>query len=86
MKRITESEQFTGYLPSAVTTHCNGEATPKLVAQPLLATPATIGWKRSAIAMLQRWWQRRKTVKILRALNCDQLKDIGLSRNDIDKL
>ncbi|NMP27964.1 DUF1127 domain-containing protein [Rahnella sp. SAP-1] len=36
--------------------------------------------------MFQHWWQRRKTVKILRALNSDQLKDIGLSRNDIDKL
>ncbi|MDR3432643.1 MAG: DUF1127 domain-containing protein [Rouxiella aceris] len=86
MKRISESEQFTGYLPSATAAQCNGGEAPQLTVEPLLPPPAAINWKRSAIAMFQHWWQRRKTVKILRALNSDQLKDIGLSRNDIDKL
>jgi len=33
-----------------------------------------------------RWWEQRKTQKLLQGLSNEQLKDIGLGRKDIDKL
>ncbi|HSF93561.1 MAG TPA: DUF1127 domain-containing protein [Thermohalobaculum sp.] len=40
----------------------------------------------SALAALREWNETRRTIAILRALNADQLEDIGLSRADVEAM
>ncbi|TPG64856.1 DUF1127 domain-containing protein [Ewingella americana] len=43
------------------------------------------GWAKQTIAVLHSWNERRISRKILESLSNDQLKDIGLARDDIEK-
>ncbi|AVF34906.1 DUF1127 domain-containing protein [Rahnella sikkimica] len=43
------------------------------------------GWLKQALSILHSWNERRVSRKLLHALSADQLKDIGLAREDIDR-
>ena len=45
-----------------------------------------MSWFRRYVNYLATWRQHRNAIKILNALTDKQLKDIGINRNDIDRL
>ncbi|MBF6638051.1 DUF1127 domain-containing protein [Rouxiella silvae] len=89
MKRIYESDQFTGQrvAPAAVEVniHSGGEDGADNSGNTIDIKEKQGVWTMFFRA-LNNWHERRQTVKILRGLNSSQLKDIGLSCVDVDKL
>lgn len=70
MKRITNSEQFLNNVQM-------------ISERPVEVTTGRKGYFLNA---LSSWWGRRQTARILQNLSNEQLKDIGLGRQEIDKL
>ena len=48
------------------------------------AAHSVVTWGSSLMARLQRWREVRRTVRILSALDAEQLDDLGLTRGDIE--
>lgn len=100
MKRICASDQFTHSLaaveaaaPVSDNPHAERANDPAAVGNPPLFADKLIdngelklGWWAIFAKVFAGWRERRQTVKILRGLSDSQLKDIGLSCRDVDKL
>ncbi|QLK60804.1 DUF1127 domain-containing protein [Enterobacteriaceae bacterium Kacie_13] len=83
MKNIIEERQFAG----CETVVCERVTATDTVA-PLhtVQTPVEkAGFMKQVYAVLYSWNERRVSRKILQGLTGDQLKDIGLAREDIEK-
>ena len=48
------------------------------------AAHSVITWASGVVARVQRWQEVRRTVRILSALEPEQLDDLGLTRGDIE--
>ncbi|WP_369790577.1 DUF1127 domain-containing protein [Rouxiella sp. WC2420] len=89
MKRICESDQFitrvTGVIDAAdaeKTVASTGKFTDKYIDNSALK----LGWWDRFVIAFAGWRERRQTARILKGLSASQLKDIGLSCHDIDKV
>lgn len=89
MKRICESDQFI----TRVTGDINAQDAEKTVASAEKFTDKyfdnsalKLGWWDRFITAFARWREQRQTARILNGLSASQLKDIGLTCRDIDKV
>lgn len=100
MKRICESDQFTPSHAAVETAApvdnlqqarginrpTAGGCAPLLADKLIDHGELKLGWWAIVVKAFAGWRERRQTVKILRGLSDTQLRDIGLSSQDIDKL
>lgn len=75
MKNTREERQFAG---------CETVKSVEVVL-PVPAPVTSGGWLKRGFAAVHQWNERRISRNILNALSAEQLKDIGLSRGDIEK-
>jgi len=78
MKNIIEERQFCGCASVACGDFAQEQTTP-------VAEPQSASWMKKAVQKVMLWNERRVSRKILLALTAEQLKDIGLTQNDIHK-
>ncbi|KAB7897100.1 DUF1127 domain-containing protein [Rouxiella sp. S1S-2] len=92
MKRICECDQFTSQRVTSAAAEVSmhqsvesgeGKTTHVIDENKVNEKPGV--WI-AFVRAINHWHERRQTLKILRGLNSTQLKDIGLSCGDVDKL
>ncbi|MCC3703409.1 DUF1127 domain-containing protein [Rouxiella badensis] len=89
MKRISDSDQFTTNASAIQQTAADAskhDVSAQLSDKYLDNGELKLGWWRTFFTSYANWRERRHTMKILRGLSSCQLKDIGLSCGDVDKL
>ncbi len=78
MKNIIEERQFCGCASVVCSELPQEQSAPA-------AEQKSAGWLKKAVQKVMFWNERRVSRKILLALTAGQLKDIGLTQNDIHK-
>ncbi|GAB2940968.1 DUF1127 domain-containing protein [Hafnia psychrotolerans] len=78
MKNIIEERQFCG-CSSVVRSDSTQEQSATV------AEPKSAGWLKKTVQKVKLWNEQRVSRKILLSLSADQLKDIGLTQDDIHK-
>ena len=61
------------------------ETSPRTLPLSTQVAHRTITWANDALARVRRWREVRRTVRILSALDSEQLDDLGLTRGDIER-